>query len=90
MILFIFCIWHLIGIAQLIIIINKIREKWIAATLPWSSSKPIIVRIAMLIRFLAFAPLAVLVWPLWAGITDEHIDKLIEKERKKLIDNDQL
>ena len=90
MILFIFCIWCLIGIAQLIIIINKIREKWIAAALPWSSTKPIIVRIAKAVQFIAFAGFAVLIWPLWAGITDELIDKNIEKERKKLIDNDAL
>jgi len=90
MILFIFCIWCLIGIAQLIIIINKIREKWIAAALPLSSNKPILVRIAMAIQFVAFASFAILLFPLWMGITDELIDKNIEKERKKRIDNDAL
>jgi hypothetical protein len=90
MILFIFCIYCLIGIAQLIIIINKIREKWINSGLPWSSTKPTIVRIAGGVQFVAFAFFAVLIWPLWRGITDEHIDKNIEKERKKLIDNDAL
>ena len=90
MILFIFCIYCLIGIAQLIIIINKIREKWRDAGLPLFSYKPMLVRIAMGVQFIAFALFAVLIWPLWLRAKDEDIDKLIEKKRKELIDNDAL
>lgn len=90
MILFIFCIYCLIGIAQLIIIINKIREKWRDAGLPLFLYKPMLVRIAMGVQFIAFSLFAVLIWPLWLGVKDEDIDKLIEKKRKELIDNDAL
>jgi len=90
MILFIFSIYCLIGTAQYIIVVNKFREKW-QVIKPYNPlPKPMLVQIATLVKFLAFSCFAISTWPLWCGITDEYIDKELEKARKKMIEDDQI
>ena len=89
MILFIFCIYCLIGTAQLIEGAYRAIEMHKDMGLPMSSNKPILVKVARgIISISAFVAL-ILVWPLWK-ITDERIKEVLEAKRKKLIEDDKI
>ena len=90
MILFIFSIYCLIGTAQYIIVVNKFREKWQLIKPLYIPPKPIIVQFATIVKFLAISCFAIPVWPLWCGITDDHISKRLTEARKKIIEDDQI
>ena len=80
----------MIGTAQYIIIANKFREKW-QVIKPYNIlPKPILVQIAIGVKFIAFSCFAIPTWPLWCRMTDEYIDKELEKARKKLIEDDKI
>jgi len=90
MILFIFSIYCLIGTAQYIVIANKFREKWQAIKPQHTLPKPILVQISIIVKFVAVSCFAIPTWPLWCGMTDDDIDRDLEKVCKKIIDNDKI